>query len=221
MVNPEVFGGLVSALSRGESLQKAMMTLFNAGYSKKEIEESAMLLNSRTPTEIMQTIVHQEKELTAKKETEAKGDKKALKNVRIKKIFKGKEPEKQQPSVQKIEYPLIKKSQVKQVVSKYGNESPREFKKIVSEAIRNLSNPNPPIEITKSGLGITPSKKTQHISDYSFEKSTTNSGQKVTEKKKKFLIILLIILIAIIFGFIISIFFFKEKFLEIINNFGL
>jgi hypothetical protein len=41
MVNEEVVGGLISALSRGEPLEKAMMTFYNAGYKKEEIEESA------------------------------------------------------------------------------------------------------------------------------------------------------------------------------------
>jgi hypothetical protein len=46
MVNEEIMGGLKSALERGESLKKAMMTFFNAGYKKEEIEEAAKLINS-------------------------------------------------------------------------------------------------------------------------------------------------------------------------------
>ncbi len=44
MVNDEVLGGLKSALERGESLKRAMMTMFNAGYQKAEIEEAARAL---------------------------------------------------------------------------------------------------------------------------------------------------------------------------------
>ena len=40
-VNEEIIGGLMSALSRGEGLEKAMMTFYNAGYEKEEIEDSA------------------------------------------------------------------------------------------------------------------------------------------------------------------------------------
>ncbi len=40
-LNEEIIGGIVSALSRGESLEKAMMTFYNAGYEKEEIEDSA------------------------------------------------------------------------------------------------------------------------------------------------------------------------------------
>ncbi len=45
MVNEEVLGGLISGLERGESLKKAMVTLFNAGYKKEEIEEAAAMAN--------------------------------------------------------------------------------------------------------------------------------------------------------------------------------
>ena len=45
MLNEEILGGLKSAIDRGESLQKAMMTFYNAGYKKEEIEEAARFLN--------------------------------------------------------------------------------------------------------------------------------------------------------------------------------
>lgn len=44
MVNEEIVGGIISGMERGESMQKAMMTLFNAGYKKEEIEEAAALI---------------------------------------------------------------------------------------------------------------------------------------------------------------------------------
>ncbi len=44
MINDEVMGGLKSALGRGESLKRAMMTLFNAGYKREDIEEAAAVL---------------------------------------------------------------------------------------------------------------------------------------------------------------------------------
>lgn len=44
MVNEELVGGLKNALERGDSLKSAMMSFFNAGYDKKEIEEAAATL---------------------------------------------------------------------------------------------------------------------------------------------------------------------------------
>ncbi|MCK4552921.1 hypothetical protein KAT80_01835 [Candidatus Pacearchaeota archaeon] len=40
----DILGALKSALIRGETLKKAMMTLYNAGYKKNQIEESAAAL---------------------------------------------------------------------------------------------------------------------------------------------------------------------------------
>ena len=39
--NQEILGGLKSAIARGESLKDAMMTFYQAGYDKSEIEEAA------------------------------------------------------------------------------------------------------------------------------------------------------------------------------------
>ena len=41
MVNQEILGGLRAAVEKGESLQKAMMTFYNSGYPKKEVEQAA------------------------------------------------------------------------------------------------------------------------------------------------------------------------------------
>jgi len=46
MVNEEILGGLKLAVSKGESIKKAMMTFFNAGYKKQEIEEAAKALQT-------------------------------------------------------------------------------------------------------------------------------------------------------------------------------
>jgi hypothetical protein len=48
MINETIFHGLIEALSRGESLQNAMFSFFNAGYSKKEIEDAARELYKQT-----------------------------------------------------------------------------------------------------------------------------------------------------------------------------
>lgn len=45
MARDEIVEGLRMALGRGESLLQAMMSFYNAGYLKKEVEEAAQLLN--------------------------------------------------------------------------------------------------------------------------------------------------------------------------------
>lgn len=48
MVRQDILGALQSALTRGETLKRAMMTLYNSGYKKEEIEEAAAALQQIT-----------------------------------------------------------------------------------------------------------------------------------------------------------------------------
>jgi hypothetical protein len=53
-INPDLVGGLKSALERGATLKQAMMSLFNSGYKREEIEEAARNLNSFSAVGIVQ-----------------------------------------------------------------------------------------------------------------------------------------------------------------------
>lgn len=44
MINEEILGGLRAALEKGQTLRAAMMSFYNAGYKKEEIEEAARSL---------------------------------------------------------------------------------------------------------------------------------------------------------------------------------
>ena len=44
MANEEIIGGLRTALEKGQSLRSAMMSFYNSGYKKEEIEEAARAL---------------------------------------------------------------------------------------------------------------------------------------------------------------------------------
>ena len=58
----DILGGLKSALIRGETLKRAMMTLYNSGYKKNDIEEAAAALQQM----ISQKVVVQEQTAVAK-----------------------------------------------------------------------------------------------------------------------------------------------------------
>lgn len=47
MINEGILGGLKLALSKGESLKQAMMSFYNAGYKKEEIEGAARALQGQ------------------------------------------------------------------------------------------------------------------------------------------------------------------------------
>ena len=55
MVNLEIFEGLKSALGKGENLELAMITFYNAGYKKEEIEEAAKALQIQKFKQIQPT----------------------------------------------------------------------------------------------------------------------------------------------------------------------
>jgi hypothetical protein len=48
MIKDDILGGLKSALTRGYSLEEAMLSFLNAGYKKKDIEEAAQALQALT-----------------------------------------------------------------------------------------------------------------------------------------------------------------------------
>ncbi|PXY71305.1 hypothetical protein CXX78_01815 [Candidatus Parvarchaeota archaeon] len=45
----DILGGLKNALERGENINKAIVSLINAGYSEKEVKEAANFLQGGTP----------------------------------------------------------------------------------------------------------------------------------------------------------------------------
>lgn len=54
MVNEEILGGLKLALSKGESLKQAMMSFYNSGYIKEEIESAARALQTQQAESVKQ-----------------------------------------------------------------------------------------------------------------------------------------------------------------------
>jgi len=55
MVSEEILEGLKVALSKGESLRDAMMSFYNAGYKKEEIEDAARALQMQQFQQVQPT----------------------------------------------------------------------------------------------------------------------------------------------------------------------
>jgi len=49
MTSEEIVEGLKSGLAKGESLREAMMSFYNAGYKKEDIEQAARILQTQGP----------------------------------------------------------------------------------------------------------------------------------------------------------------------------
>lgn len=207
MINQEVFGGLVSALSRGESLQKAMFSLFNAGYLKKDIEDAAMMLQSQTPVQIAQ------KQAIIKKQIETGKVPLAKEEVKKVQIPIKVETKKEEAGVKKEE--LIKpekKMKYKQIASKYGVEkNQEEFGEVIDETIKNLEDIKSPMKIIKSDSDFKPPIIIQKISEYDYNPK---------KKTGKAIIVILFILLALLLGALATLFLFKDKIIEVFNNFG-
>lgn len=141
MIDDEILGGLKSALERGEPLRRAMMTLYNAGYKKEEIEECARKLISpgdvsNPPIQPIQETKSRFEQSVIPKKPEVQIQKR---NFRIPPIKQVALPA-QQPVIQKKPAPQIQptKSQIQtakarpvyvplQRISDYGGEiTPRE-----------------------------------------------------------------------------------------------
>lgn len=52
MIKEEIAGGLKAAMARGETLEKAMMSFYNSGYSKQDIEDAAHHLQAPSFTNV-------------------------------------------------------------------------------------------------------------------------------------------------------------------------
>ena len=59
MVREDILGGLKTGLARGQTLREAMMTFYNAGYLKQEIEDAARVaqeqINNPSQPQFVQT----------------------------------------------------------------------------------------------------------------------------------------------------------------------
>ncbi|MBI2056875.1 hypothetical protein HYT91_01330 [Candidatus Pacearchaeota archaeon] len=90
MVNQEILGGLRHALNKGESLEKAMLSFYNAGYRKEEIEETARFIQQKeSPAPIAQETKLIPTQINSQSKISSYGQEKLKKSNPIKKTAKG------------------------------------------------------------------------------------------------------------------------------------
>lgn len=133
MVNLEILEGLKTAMLRGDTLKEAMISFYNSGYKKEEIEEAAKNLNLEEIKKEFQLIEQEKKgeQLILEKNSE-KGKKKEISkkptNVPTShpRVISelSKEPSKNINSTSQINSNSeIKSGKTKQIVSSYGKKS--------------------------------------------------------------------------------------------------
>lgn len=224
MVNEEIIGGLVSALSRGEPLEKAMMTFFNAGYKKSEIEVSARQVYNQLGPQVMgiKGSLQETIDEIALKAGVPKDDK-SSNDSNQDNLQESSEDviQLQKPSEKKIPEINIPKKDNKgyQNISSFGQpnyntqypNSDELTKKIVS-AIKGLKQVNIPsrIEIVHKNADFKPQTVVQRVSDYS-------SSPKSPSKAVTYILVFILILLL---GALAAVFFFKDDLIKLFNNLG-
>jgi len=112
MIEEEIVEGLGLAMSKGETLMKAMMSFYNAGYSREVVEEAARLLNQPSLRNI-QTLAPKTPAPKAPVQAQASTPKTPV-QVQT--------PIPQTPKIQPVQEPP--KQYVSQPVSQYGSQQP-------------------------------------------------------------------------------------------------
>jgi hypothetical protein len=220
MVNEEIIGGLVSALSRGQSLESAMMTFYNAGYNKEEIEDSAKEVYNQVGPQTMGI----------------KGSlQETLNDIAIKAGVapvtpadtatpKSNAPEKivvQMPVEKKpveVVNPHKEENKPPQAIPNYsgpqnGNyQNSAQLTSQIEEAIKSLRPVNIPsrIEIVHKNIDGNSPQVVQHVSGYSSPKSVN--------KAVTYILIAILLLLLIALG---AVFLFKDDLIKLFNSLGI
>lgn len=121
-INQEILGGLKTSIERGGTLKEAMMSFYRAGYDKLEIEKAAKAYVEIGAQQMPEVPEQKNKKGIVPKEEVKKID--TPKPNEEKQTIPEQEKKEIKPSGKPIEGSKIKKAQVVQKVSKYGDAKP-------------------------------------------------------------------------------------------------
>ncbi len=231
MVNEAIFSGLVSALSRGESLQNAMFTFYNAGYSKKDIEEAARELHKQTGGQSEKMInpktVMQESETPSgqilkpiQKPAQKQEQKPTAESLpeAPKQYIQQLNKQEQQPVKKEInKQPEIREKhkgmKPVQIISQYGGQdkAAEKLTKEIETAIHSLKEIKIPskIQILKEQQQQRSPVIIQKISDY---------GGPPPKPINRAVTLLLVFILILLMGALAAAFFFKEQLIDLFNK---
>ena len=222
-MNEEIIGGLVSALSRGQSLESAMMTFYNAGYDKVEIEDSAkevynqlgaqkMGINGTLQDTLNNIAVKAGVSPTEKKEEKPEEEKPKLEMERKIVLQTPQEKKPQTPAVSQEQKTNEKPPTVPNISANQPYKDQADITNKIEEAIKGLRPVNIPskIEIVHKNIDSKSPSTVQHVSAY--------SSQKTISKSVTYILIAILMLLLIALG---AVFLFKDDLIKLFNNLGL
>jgi hypothetical protein len=201
MVNQEILGGLISALERGESLKKAMMSMYSAGYKKEEIEEAAMATLGMDITSLKDLLAQQNSFNEMQSLMNMNNQSKIQTNLNpaiIKKENPSLVPIQQTQQILINKQPIIQNQNFQQ--PQLNPQNP--INQQITIPLSNLNNSQNNIEQSKAIVK-------QKVSDYSSKKK---------KKESDAILILLILLLVFLVGILVSLFVFKDKLISLFSN---
>lgn len=223
MINEEIIGGLVSALSRGQSLESAMMTFYNAGYNKEEIEDSAkevynqigpqkMGINGTLQDALNDIAVKAGVPVTQEKKEEKSAAEKPKTEMEKKIVLQTPTEKKPEPPPTTPVKTEEKPKRIPDITTNQPYQNQSDITNKIEEAIKGLRPVNIPskIEIVHKNADTKSSSVIQHVSAY--------SSQKTISKSVTYILIGILILLLIALG---AIFIFKEDLIKLFNDLGL
>jgi hypothetical protein len=200
MVNREIFEGLDLALERKQPLEKAMMSFYNAGYNKREIEEAAKALILERSKRKKQMPAQVTQPAPVKKEEKPE----PISLLPVGSIKQTKTPKKEKIKVPKI--PIEVKKTPKKPVQKVKKQKKPRVKKP-----KPVKAPKPPktpkIAMPKQGRVKPKTKVVQKVSAYDMIK-----------KSYRAIIAILVIILFFLLGILLTLFITKEGFMDLFRN---
>ena len=192
MVREDILGGLRTALARGQTLRQAMMSFYNSGYLKQEIEEAAKALQAEKNQPLQPQFAPGLAAPIFQRTTSIEKD-------------SNEEPKEVLSQTAKLAQPA--QPQTIQKVSAYGK--PQQTQQ-VQKPVQSPQVQQPTQQVQQ------PVQTIQKVSAYGLPAQPKPIQPQITTKPRgKAIIFILIALLIILIGGLIAIFFFKEEILTL------
>ncbi|MEK6906629.1 MAG: hypothetical protein AABW81_03340 [Nanoarchaeota archaeon] len=207
MVREDILEGLKRAVQRGSTLQKAMVSFYNSGYTKEEIEDAARELQKQMHQIEVQRVVQQPSQLTIQKPQQPT---QPLPQQNQQPVVQ--QPLQPQPQkLQQVTPPIVQQSQqsTPQVQSRITTQ---QYNPSLIQQSKDYSYPvmQQPSQYFKQPLSQETGDKQQVVSKY----PDNNQGK----SEGTLIIVLLSVILLFLFGILVSLILFKEDIINFLNK---
>ncbi len=220
MVREDIIEGLRAAMTRGQTLRQAMMSFYNAGYIKEEIEEAARALQQRMSNPVQPQFAPAEEAPVFQRGQSMKTD------------TKEKPKEVLSQTAQLAKSPTSQPVQTIQRVSAYGEQkklSPQQQPQQIPQPPQPpqpvqqplpppQQKPQPVQQLPPPQIKQIPPQAIPRVSAYGVQQPYYPQGR-ASKPSGKTAIFLLLALLIILIGLLVAVLFFKEEILAFFDSF--